>query len=395
MQRAGAEPIADAPAALDAPPAQFSVPAAVSLQERRPRTLKHGDTFAVFDHNGDVLSGPGVADGLFHRDTRYLSYLYLTVNGQRPLLLSSTVRDDNAAFTSDLTNPDLSDSGGKLVLEHDLLHLRRSRFLWNGACYERLSVRNFDERPRQIRIDIAFAADFADLFEVRGARRLRRGTMQAPDVGADCVTLAYCGLDDRRRATTLRFEPSPNRLSSNLATFFFDLDPKRAKTFLLEVSCDGAGGGEPLHGAVFRAIREARRALRTSSSRAAAMVTSNDIFNETLRRSISDLYTLITDTPEGPFPYAGIPWFSTVFGRDALITSLETLWLDPAISRGVLLHLAANQATAFDPASDAEPGKILHEVRCGEMAELGEVPFRRYYGSVRSEEHTSELQSPC
>ena len=384
MQRAGAEPIADAPAALDAPAAQFSVPAAVSLQERRPRTLKHGDTFAVFDHNGDVLSGPGVADGLFHRDTRYLSYLYLTVNGQRPLLLSSTVRDDNAAFTSDLTNPDLSDSGGKLVLEHDLLHLRRSRFLWNGACYERLSVRNFDERPRQIRIDIAFAADFADLFEVRGARRLQRGTMQAPDVGADCVTLAYCGLDDRRRATTLRFEPSPNRLSSNLATFFFDLDPKRAKTFLLEVSCDGAGGGEPLHGAVFRAIREARRALRTSSSRAAAMVTSNDIFNETLRRSISDLYTLITDTPEGPFPYAGIPWFSTVFGRDGLITSLETLWLDPAISRGVLLHLAANQAKTFDPASDAEPGKILHEVRCGEMAELGEVPFRRYYGSVDS-----------
>ena len=207
MHRAGAEPIADAPAALDAPAPQFSVPAAVSLQDRRPRTLKHGDTFAVFDHNGDFLSGPGIADGLFHRDTRYLSYLYLTINGQRPLLLSSTVRDDNAAFTSDLTNPDLCDSGGKLVLEHDLLHLRRSRFLWNGACYERLSVRNFDERPRQIRVDIAFAADFADLFEVRGARRLRRGTMQAPDIGADCVTLAYCGLDDRRRATTLRFEP--------------------------------------------------------------------------------------------------------------------------------------------------------------------------------------------
>ena len=114
------------------------------------------------------------------------------------------------------------------------------------------------------------------------------------------------------------------------------------------------------------------------------MITSNDIFNETLRRSISDLYTLITETPEGPFPYAGIPWFSTVFGRDALITSLETLWLDPAISRGVLLHLAANQAMTFDPASDAEPGKILHEVRYGEMAELREVPFRRYYGSVNS-----------
>jgi glycogen debranching enzyme len=384
MQGVGAKPIADAAAGLGAPSPEFAVPAAASLQERRPRTLKHGDTFAVFDHNGDVLSGPGIADGLFHRDTRYLSYLYLAIDGQRPLLLSSTVRDDNAAFTSDLANPDLFDSKGKLILEHDLLHLRRSRFLWNGGCYERLAVRNFDERPRQVRIDIAFAADFADLFEVRGARRLRRGTMQAPDVGADSVTLAYIGLDDRRRATTLRFEPTPDRLGLNLATFFFDLDPKRSKTLLLEISCDGAGVGEPLHRAVFRALREARRALRTSSARAAAIVTSNDIFNETVRRSISDLYTLITETPEGPFPYAGIPWFSTVFGRDAIITGLETLWLDPAISRGVLLHLGANQATTFDPETDAEPGKILHEVRHGEMAELKEVPFRRYYGSIDS-----------
>ena len=186
-----------------------------------------------------------------------------------------------------------------MVLERDLLHLSRSRFLWNGACYERLVVRNFDERRRQVRIDIAFGADFADLFEVRGARRLRRGTMQVPDVGADCVTLAYCGLDDRRRATTLRFEPAPDRLSSDLTTFVFDLDPKRAKTLLVEISCDGAGAGEALHRAIFRAIREARRA---SSSRAVAMITSNEVFNETLRRSVSDLCTLITDTPEGPFP---------------------------------------------------------------------------------------------
>jgi glycogen debranching enzyme len=384
MQGVGAKPIADVTAGLGSPSLEFVVPVAASLQERRPRTLKDGDTFAVFDHNGDVLSGPGIADGLFHHDTRYLSYLYLAVDGQRPLLLSSTLRDDNAAFTSDLANPDLFDSTGKLILEHDLLHLRRSRFLWNGGCYERLAVRNYDERPRQVRIDIAFAADFADLFEVRGARRLRRGTMQAPDVGADSVTLAYVGLDNRRRATTLRFEPTPNRLGLNLATFFFDLDPKRSKTLLIEISCDGAGVGEALHRALFRALREARRALRTSSSRAAAIVTSNDIFNETVRRSISDLYTLITETPEGPFPYAGIPWFSTVFGRDALITGLETLWLDPAISRGVLLHLAANQATTFDPETDAEPGKILHEVRHGEMAELKEVPFRRYYGSIDS-----------
>ena len=256
--------------------------------------------------------------------------------------------------------------------------------MWNGACYERLAVRNFDERPQRVQVDIAFAADFADLFEVRGARRARRGRMQEPAIGSDRVTLAYLGLDERRRATTLRFDPAPNRLTAEQATFHFEIGPKEACALVLEIRCDGADGGETLRRALFRALRDARRTLRSSSSRAAAIVTSNEILNETVRRSVSDLYMLITETPEGPFPYAGIPWFSTVFGRDALITALETLWLDPAISRGVLLHLAANQATTFDPATDAEPGKILHEVRHGEMAELKEVPFRRYYGSIDS-----------
>ena len=124
--------------------------------------------------------------------------------------------------------------------------------------------------------------------------------------------------------------------------------------------------------------------MRTTASRAARIDTSNEIFNEAVRRSVSDLYVLVTDTPEGPYPYAGIPWFSTVFGRDALITALETLWLDPAIARGVLRFSRGDAGSRDRPKADAEPGKILHEARDGEMALLGEVPFRRYYGSVDS-----------
>lgn len=380
-----AEAVAHAPAPTrpGTPLAQFFIPAAASLQERRPRTLKHGDTFAVFDHNGDALSGPGSPEGLYHRDTRYLSHLYLTIAGQRPMLLSSTLRDDNATLTCDLTNPDLFDAEGRLVLEHDLLHLRRSRFLWNGTCHERIAIRNFDDRSRQVRIDIAFAADFADLFEVRGTQRARRGTLQRPEMTAHQVKLAYLGLDGRRRQTTLRFDPAPQELTADHAGFVFDLAPREVRTMVLEIACDGASE-RPVRPAFLRALRDARRALRSSASRATAIITSNDIFNEAVRRSVSDLYMLVTDTAEGPYPYAGIPWFSTVFGRDALITALETLWLDPSIARGVLQHLAANQATGFDPEADAEPGKILHEVRHGEMAELREVPFRRYYGSVDS-----------
>ena len=161
----GADDVVHAPAPVGvgaSQVAQFFIPAAASLQERRPRTLKHGDTFAVFDHNGDALAGPGSPEGLYHRDTRHLSHLYLTIGKARPLLLSSTLRDDNAALTCDLTNPDLYDDHGKLACEHDLIHLRRSRFLWKGACFERLAVKNFDARPRRVRLEIAFAADFAD-----------------------------------------------------------------------------------------------------------------------------------------------------------------------------------------------------------------------------------------
>lgn len=364
--------------------AQFFIPAAASLQERRPRTLKHGDTFALFDHNGDALSGPGSPEGLFHRDTRYLSHLYLTVAGQRPLLLSSIMRDDNAALTCDLTNPDLHDETGALVLGHDLIHIRRSRFVWRGACYERMSLHNYDTRMRSVRLEIAFAADFADLFEVRGTKRAARGEVHAPEIGADFVRLAYSGLDGRRRETSLRFEPEPATLGAEQAVFDFDIAPQSTELIFMEIACDAGRFATPPRRAFSLALRDARRALRQSSSRACAVASSNDVFNEGVRRAVSDLYMLVTDTPEGSYPYAGIPWFSTVFGRDALITAFQTLWMDPSISRGVLCHLAANQALEENDAADAEPGKILHEVRYGEMAELGEVPFRRYYGSVDS-----------
>jgi len=366
------------------PIAQFFIPATASLQERRPRIQKHGDTFALFDPNGDALAGPGSPEGIYHRDTRYLSHFYLTMEGQRPILLSSTLRDDNVTLTCDLTNPDLFDEDGGLVLHHDLIHIRRSRFLWDATCFERLAVRNFDPSPHRVRLELSFAADFADLFEVRGTRRTRHGTHHPAKIGTEGVTLAYTGLDDRRRETGLRFDPTPAQLTGKQVIFDLDLAPGETRFLFLELRCGTDNTAPTSRRAFFSALRDARQALRASSSRAVSLVTSNDIFNEAVRRSMSDIYMLITDTPQGPYPYAGIPWFSTVFGRDAIVTALETIWLDPTIARGVLGYLAANQAVATDPVADAEPGKILHEVRQGEMAELHEVPFRRYYGSIDS-----------
>jgi glycogen debranching enzyme len=375
------------PAALPAregETAQFQIGAATSLQERRPRTLKHGDCFAVYDANGDIVSAPGSPDGLYFRDTRHLSRLHLSLNGARPLLLSSGLRDDNAALICDLTNPDFEGDNGEPILRHDHIHIRRVRILWDATAYERVVVRNFDDRPRRLTLSFAYGADFADVFEVRGDTRPHRGKDLPPVVGVDAVTFAYLGLDATRRETHLRFDPAPTTLTAERADFVLDLAAGETRILFMQAGCRAPVQEQAVRRSFFVAMRNARRALRVSSSAAASIATSNDTLNEAMRRSVSDLYMLITETPEGPYPYAGIPWFSTVFGRDGLIAALQTLWLDPNIALGVLRHLAANQAEDFDDFSDAEPGKILHELRRSEMAELGEVPFRRYYGSIDS-----------
>jgi len=360
----------------------FVIAARASLQEIRPLVLKHGDAFGVFDFNGDAIAAPESAEGVYYRDTRHLSHFAVMINGARPMLLSSTMRDDNATLTCDLTNPDLTDAKGQPTFEHDLVHVRRTRFLWNAACFERLSIRNFDEKPRRIRVGIVFASDFADLFEVRGSKRERRGSLHPPEVRPAETVLSYTGLDKIRRSTAVRFDPAPDKLTGGQAVFNVQLEPRESRSIFLEICFQQEEAKVQPVRAFFVALRDARRELRAKSSRAAAVETSNQIFNEAVRRSVADLYMLMTDLPEGLYPYAGIPWFSAVFGRDAIITALEMLWLDPTVARGVLRHLADTQATAVDPQSDAQPGKILHESRHGEMANLGEVPFGRYYGSV-------------
>jgi len=203
----------------------------------------------------------------------------------------------------------------------------------------------------------------------------------------DSVTLSYRGLDKLVRATRLSFEPAPQALSGNNAVFELDLEPHDRTTIFIEVACKSLP--HPIPGPVRRpraaflaSFVQAKRTLRAIAARSAIITSRNEEFDETARRSANDMRMLITEKPTGPYPYAGIPWFSTAFGRDALITALLMLSLDPALARGVLRYLAQEQATSFDPASEAEPGKILHEVRGGEMAVLREVPFRRYYGSV-------------
>jgi glycogen debranching enzyme len=363
---------------------QFYIPAVTSLPERRLRALKHGDSFALFNHYGDIVPFRGAPDGLYHCDTRHLSHLELRVNGHQPLLLSSTVHDDNAVFAADLTNPDLFQDG-ELLLPRETLHVQRLKFMWQGACHERVTVHNYGGQPRSTVLTLRFRSDFVDLFEVRGQVRKRRGETTYLLLSDRAAALRYAGLDGLIRLTTVRFTPAPTHLETSLARYDLVLAPEARAEIFIELAC--SVGAEPTtesRGSYLKCMRAARRALSDATARATRIAGSNGQFTQLLSRSMSDLRMLVTDTEHGAYPYAGIPWFSTAFGRDGLVTALFTLWIDPTIAQGVLKYLAATQATASDPLRDADPGKILHETRAGEMARLGEVPFALYYGSVDS-----------
>ncbi|MGA2188930.1 MAG: amylo-alpha-1,6-glucosidase [Steroidobacteraceae bacterium] len=362
---------------------QYAIAANAALQERPTRTLKHGDTFAVFDQRGDIGGEPGNSEGLYHRDTRILSQFRLLLEEARPLLLSSMTQDDNAEFSADLSNPDLL-TDGRIALRREQVHLHRIKFVWSATCFERLLVRNFSDHPLRIRLSLRFASDFADLFEVRGEKRAARGQSSAVLEGDRAVLLGYLGLDGIERATRLTFEPAPKALTTERAAYDLALKPRETRRIFVRYGVPDSDPAAWSGRRFYRQLRAARHALRESSARAASVDSSNSVFNEIVRRCVSDLYMLVTDTPQGHYPYAGTPWFSTPFGRDGIITALMTLWVDPSIAKGVLNFLAVTQATASEPERDAEPGKILHEMRHGEMANLREVPFGRYYGSVDS-----------
>jgi glycogen debranching enzyme len=346
----------------------------------RTRVLKHDDTFAVFDHVGQIkLTGLG-EEGLYHEGTRYLSCLMLELDGRRPLFLGSTVRDANDQLSISLTNPDeLRD--GRIEVPLGTLHLAVKAFLWRAACHWQLRIKNYGVMPRAASLLLRFRADFADIYEIRGMQRAARGRSLPPEVQQGRVVLGYRGLDGLLRRTLLRFTPEPSSLTADSARMDVSLRPGEEAVLELAVACwHGDDAHEPTH------HDEARAASEDASGRGragACLVRSSDSrFDAWVRRAESDLHMLVSDTPTGPYPYAGVPWFNTPFGRDGIITALECLWLRPELARGVLAYLSANQATEVIPEQDAEPGKILHETRTGEMATLKEMPFGRYYGSV-------------
>ena len=361
---------------------QYYIRANASIADGGTRVLKYGDTFGIFDRHGDVRPLGFENQGIFHEGTRFLSRWKLGIGGGTPLLLSSNVKEDNDFLIVDMTNPQMNGADGQ-VIRHGTIHLVRTIFLWDGHFFERTDISNFSQDPVSLTIEFAFQADYADLFELRGTTRAQHGEQRAPVVTPEEVVFAYQGLDSVLRRTRIQFNAKPREVFPDHAVFQIDLKPQEEKT--LE-SCVTFSSGEQRNGVITLegAFKNVQSAYEDYQKVLPQIETSNPQFNDWINQSRADLHLLLTKTPLGPYPYAGIPWFSCIFGRDGIITALETLWIYPEIARGVLSYLASRQAAEIIPVQDAEPGKILHEERRGEMVALGEVPFGCYYGSIDS-----------
>jgi glycogen debranching enzyme len=346
----------------------------------RVRVLKHGDSFAVLDEKGDILPLGHGEQGLYHEGTRYLSRLEFRLQDRPPHLLSSAVKEQVAVLSVNLTNPDIF-AGDLLVMGRNALHVTRTMLLLDGACHEEFRIRNFALLPAEVRIDFTMDADFSDIFEVRGFKRMKKGRILPPVHDREEIILAYEGLDGHPRRLRVRASPIPDAVEDHRIRYQKRLLPREEEVIHLAFFFEPRPERSPQP--TFReALRRCHAQIRETRDGDARLSSSNASFNEWLTRSTLDLHMMFTRTPYGLYPYAGIPWFSTPFGRDGLISALQYLWISPQPARGVLSYLAATQATELNPERDAEPGKILHESRKGELAALNEIPFGQYYGSV-------------
>ncbi|MEJ0003879.1 MAG: glycogen debranching N-terminal domain-containing protein [Pararobbsia sp.] len=303
--------------------------------------LKHEDTFMVADAYGDIY---GNRDGLFRDDTRVLSAFRLTFGPRAPSLLSAAMSRDNVVFTAHMTNHPLPELGGTTAPE-GVIHVERARFLWRGRLFERITCRNFGNFAVTMPLTVSFGADFRDMFEVRGSQRKQRGELSAPAIRPTSVRLAYWGLDGLERTSTVTFSQPPERLGPTRADYTVRLASNGVFSLFVEVGADAELQHDeaPEARRYRRARAHARLAMRAHRLNGAALHSTTPLFTQWLDQSRADLALLTSDLATGPYPYAGIPWFSTPFGRDGIVTAMENTLARPG-------HRARRAAFPREPA---------------------------------------------
>ncbi len=346
------------------------------------RVIKHNDLFLMTDIRGDV-PGNDAQDGLYMKDTRFLSRMELTLNGKRPLLLSSAA-DENYVARIRLTN-EHEETNGEVKLWRESVELIRERFIYEDVLYENVIMTNFSTKALHFEIGLLFDADFKDMFLVRGFQPSDRlGTVTERDATTTSWHAIYEGADGVRRSTVVSWDTEADSVSEQGEAFFrIGLQPKEMKRIAITVM-PSAGERRSVPTPSEIALAELQSTYEQWNESVMKVESDSKVLNRLFDRGVQDLRVLLTDFGSGLFPVAGLPWYAVPFGRDSLIAALQMLPLNPDIAQGTLEIMADYQGTEVNPWKDEQPGKIMHELRNGELARSGQVPFAPYYGSIDS-----------
>ncbi|WP_435168858.1 amylo-alpha-1,6-glucosidase [Paenibacillus glycanilyticus] len=342
--------------------------------------IKENDLFLITDRNGDIREGDASGKGLYTHDTRFLSRMEIRINGLSPVLLSSAA-EENYISTIRLTNPHM-ESGGELILWRESIEIQRERFIFEGALYETFKLTSYYPKAVQFDFSVLLESDFADMFVIRGFQHGELGSKTPERLAPRERVIGYMGADGVRRDTKLTWNKDENRIAEN-GELHFDVSLNHQEyyeiAFFIAPIIDG---DEPAR----YEPEEAKNRLRASYAKwnetSTSIHSDMPLFDKLYHRGVQDLRVLLTDLGQGPFPVAGLPWFSVPFGRDSLIAALQMLSLNPNIARGTLLTMASRQGQQEDEWRDEQPGKIMHEIRFGELANTNQVPFTPYYGTI-------------
>ncbi len=356
---------------------------AMRARTRGSLVFKQGNVFMVSARDGNVF--PDTEQGLYFHDTRYLSEHTIQINGQRmvPLLAQAL---DLGGCVIQLTNPDLCSEDGSVLVKKESLGIRCDRWIGNEFT-ETIIIDNYLSEPVELSLTLSYQADFVDMMQVRGAVPVKTGELHKPQWREDALTLLYDGADGHQRRSSVHFTPTPDKHRGQVATFDVALPPKgkwqlKAVLEVLDVNDIGLEiTPTTQEGARRESIGHAKRGALGAGTR---IETDNRVFNTVLTRSLLDIHMLSMSHYGHRFLAAGIPWYVALFGRDSLVTALQVAAFEPDVIKHTLQVLATYQGTKVDDWRDEQPGKILHEFRVGEMANLNEIPQTPYYGSVDS-----------
>lgn len=343
--------------------------------------IKEDDLFLLTDKKGNIPANHPYGLGLYTKDTRFLSKFDIRINQQEPVLLSSSA-DENYLAKILLTNPHI-EQNGEVSLWRESVEIERMRFIYNGTLYETIKVKNFFPKQIQFELSIQFDADFKDMFIIRGFQNGKVGKCYPKKIDTNSLTFYYEGSDHLWRSTNISWDRKAKHVTEcGEVTFEFQLNHGQEDTVTIFIQPQV--GNDPVKKIVDKneALIFLMNSYKSWQEETTKVETDYLPLQKLVDRGILDLRVLLTDVGYGKFPVAGLPWYGVLFGRDSLIAAWQMLAFNPKIAKGTLLTLANNQGKKIDQWRDEQPGKIMHEIRYGELATTNQIPFNPYYGTV-------------